>query len=84
LLIAGAGLAAVNFTTSLACVGGKVAGGGPCIGCGPTGKPVETTGGTTGTSGGAVQYCGLPDGGTPIPCSELDGGSEDGGPGDAG
>jgi hypothetical protein len=26
------------------------------------------------TTGGATQYCGIPDAGTPIPCDELDGG----------
>lgn len=37
--------------------------------------------GTTGNTTGAIQYCGVSDGGDPVPCDEADGGtgSVDGG-----
>ncbi len=91
LLLAGAGLTALSFSQTVAC--GGPAGTTVCPastpGCsggfGSTSGFGGTTGGTTGsigsTTGQAIQYCGLPDGGTPIPCDELDGGdgSPDGG-----
>jgi hypothetical protein len=58
----------------------------PVYGAFPSGPPRggASTGSTGGSPGGGVQYCGIPDGGTPIPCNELDGGNPDGGPKDGG
>jgi hypothetical protein len=61
-----------------------------CYGAGPLGKPTPSP--SPGPSsllpdGGKVritQYCGLPDGGTPVPCDELDAGASDGGASDGG
>ncbi len=79
LCVAGAGVAAL---TLMACYGAA-----PCTGGTFCGGPPPTTGSTgilpDGGHGVAIQYCGLPDGGTPIPCDELDGGN-DGGELDAG
>lgn len=89
-----ASLAAALVAGLLACSGGSTtsSGFGPP---GPTGGGGITVGGTGGGNGfggtsastagtggttGAIQYCGLPDAGTPIPCSELDGGTGHPGP----
>ena len=83
LLLASSGLAAIAFGANLACgsvVTGTVACNAPdCVG--PLGVPPMTDGGDAGLSG--VQYCGVPDGGSPQPCYP-DGGFIDFGPTDGG
>jgi hypothetical protein len=88
LLLAGSGLAILAFG-NVACGSSGVAGVTVCEPglCGPVGTPVQID--EDGGDGGsvAVQYCGLPDGGTPVPCypdgghvdPEPDAGPTDGG-----
>lgn len=73
LLVARAGMAVMAFGGAVAC-GGPGPMGSVCRGpCGTVGGAVAAaTGssgsGSSGSTGTGQQYCGIPDGGTPIPC----------------
>jgi hypothetical protein len=87
-LLACAGWAAVLFGNFTACGGpASSLGGGGFGGAGAVGTTTTSSGpgGGSGTSGSAVQYCGVSDGGSPVPCSPPDAGNGGTGhPGDGG
>jgi hypothetical protein len=75
LTLAGSGVAAL---TLMACYGSAVCRSGTGVGCGTPLPNVDLL--PDGGMPHGVQYCGVPDGGTPVPCDEADGGPDAGSP----